>query len=61
MDRKSKLKCQICARKSLNERFERILYYVNDPTKGIRIKPNNLSPDEVKNLFDEVFNELISE
>ena len=47
--------------KSINERFERILYYVNDSTKGIRIKPNNLSPDEVMNLFDEVFNELISE
>jgi len=46
---------------SINERFERVLYYVNDPTKGIRIKPNNLSLDEVKDLFDEVFNELISE
>jgi len=45
---------------SINERFECVLYYENDPAKGIRVKPNNLTSDEVNNLFDEVLNQLTS-
>jgi len=42
----------------LNSKFERILYYTNDPSKGIRLKPKDYTLREVVELFEDVYNKL---
>ncbi len=42
----------------LTTAFEKILHYANDPTKGLRIKPKLYTIEEVRMLFDKIYDEL---